>query len=151
MLYALLGYRKARQFADTLETRGGREALDLVSDILRVQVRSSGLDRVPRVGRFVAICNHPTSVTDGIAVYDALKVVRPDIMFYANADALRVVPGFDEVLIPVEWMDAKRTREHARHTVHRTRCAMEDERPLMIFPAGQLARRTKGQIGRAHV
>lgn len=145
MLYALLGYRKARKFADVLETRGGREALDIVSELLHVRVQATGLEHVPKTGRLVAICNHPTSVTDGIAVYDALKAVRPDLMFYANADALRVVPALDEVLIPVEWMDSKRTREHARMTVNRTRLAMEDERALMIFPAGQLARRTKGR------
>ena len=145
MLYALLGYRKARQFADVLEARGGREALDLVSEILQIQVQSSGLERIPKTGRIVAICNHPTSVTDGIAVYDALKTIRPDVMFYANADALRVVPGFEEVIIPVEWMDAKRTRAHHRNTVSRTRQAMEEERALMIFPAGQLARRTSGR------
>ena len=78
-------------------------------------------------------------------VYDALKAVRADIMFYANADAHRVVPGFDEVLIPVEWVEGKRTRERTRVTLNQTRAAMEAERPLVIFPAGRLARRTQGR------
>jgi putative hemolysin len=77
-----------------------------------------------------------------MAVYDALKAVRPDLCFYANADAHRVAPRFDEVLIPVEWVEAKRTRERTRLTLKLTRQALEAERALVIFPAGRLARRT---------
>ena len=45
------------------------------------------------------------------------------------------------MLIPVEWVEAKRTRERTRLTLQLTREAMEAERALMIFPAGRLARR----------
>jgi len=36
------------------------------------------------------------------------------VVFYANSDAHRVCPRFDETLIPVEWVAAKRTRERTR-------------------------------------
>jgi putative hemolysin len=87
------------------------------------------------------VCNHPTGIADGIAVYDALKRVRSDLSFYANADAHRVAPGFSEVLVPVEWVAAKRSRASARRTLEQTRAAMEAERALVVFPAGRLARR----------
>jgi putative hemolysin len=45
------------------------------------------------------------------------------------------------VLIPVEWVEAKRTRERTRRTLELTRLALEAERCLGIFPAGRLARR----------
>lgn len=147
LLYALLGYGRARRFADTVAARGGRETLELVSQILKLQVTATGLDRIPATGRLVLVCNHPTSVTDGLAVWDALKAVRPDLMFFINADAMRVVPRLSEVMIPVEWMAHKKTREHSRSTLRRTREAMEAERALMIFPAGQLAERVKGRPG----
>ena len=103
--------------------------------------------RVPRpsdvqtTGRAVAIINHPTGLADGIAVYDALQGARPDLCFYANSDAHRVSAGFADVLIPVEWVEAKRTRERTRETLLRTREALEAERLVVIFPAGRLARR----------
>ena len=115
----------------------------------RVKVEVRGLERVPRAGRLIVVCNHPTGIADGIAVYDALTGVRPDLVFYANADALRVAPRFDEVLIPVEWVEEKRTRERTRLTLTMTRQAMEAERALMIFPAGRLARRTRPAPRRA--
>ncbi|WP_337185034.1 1-acyl-sn-glycerol-3-phosphate acyltransferase [Phenylobacterium sp.] len=141
MLYAMLGYDRARRMADAIAPLPGRAALDHVSDLLALQVTASGLDRVPRAGRLLAICNHPTGIADGVAVFDALKAIRPDICFYANADAHRVSPAFGEVLIPVEWVEAKRTREKTRATLGLTREALEAERCLAIFPAGRLARR----------
>ncbi|MEW5684768.1 MAG: 1-acyl-sn-glycerol-3-phosphate acyltransferase [Pseudomonadota bacterium] len=141
LLYALLDYAKARRMADAIAPLPGRAALDHISDLLALKVAISGLAHAPASGRLVVICNHPTGIGDGIAVYDALKALRPDICFYANADAHRVSPGFGEVLIPVEWVEAKRTREKTRATLTLTREAMEAERCLVIFPAGRLARK----------
>ncbi|MBI1200596.1 MAG: acyltransferase [Phenylobacterium sp.] len=141
LLYAMLDYAKARRMADAIARLPGRTALDHVSDLLALKVAARGLERLPAEGRAVVICNHPTGIADGVAVFDALKAARPDICFYANADAHRVAARFDEVLIPVEWVEAKRTREKTRATLTLTREAMEAGRCLVIFPAGRLARR----------
>ena len=141
LLYRLLDYRKARKMADDIAPMSGQQALEHVSALLEVRVAVRGLERVPATGRAVLVCNHPTGIADGMAVYDALKAVRPDICFYANSDAHRVSSGFEDVLIPVEWREEKRTRERTRYTLGLTRKAMEAERALTIFPAGRLARR----------
>jgi putative hemolysin len=143
LLYALLDYGKARRMADAIAPLGGREALEFVSDLLRVKVNVRGFEHVPAKGRLIVVCNHPTGIADGLAVYDALKATRPDMLFYANADAHRVAPGFADVLIPVEWVEEKRTRERTRLTLTLTRQAMEAERALMVFPAGRIARRLR--------
>lgn len=143
-LYRLLGYDTARAMADAIAPMQGQAALDYVADLLEVKVETHGLDRIPRQGRLVIVSNHPTGIADGVAVYDALKPVRPDIVFFANADALRVAPRFDEVVIPVEWVEEKRTRDKTRDTLMRAKAAFEAERALVIFPAGRLARREAG-------
>lgn len=141
LLYALLDYAKARRMADAIAPLPGRAALEHVSKLLSVQVTATGLERLPRTGRAMVACNHPTGIADGVAVYDALKAVRDDLCFYANSDAHRVSPGFSDVLIPVEWVEAKRTRERTRETLIATREALEAERCLVIFPSGRLSRR----------
>lgn len=146
LLYRLLGYGKARRLADAIAPLGGREAMAFVSDCLAIEVEVRGLERVPRVGRAIAVVNHPTGIADAVAVYDALKAIRPNLMFYANADARRVARGFDQVLIPVEWREERRTRQGARATLASTRAAMEAERLLVVFPAGRLARLRNGAL-----
>jgi len=141
LLYALLGYGEARRMADAIAPLSGRAALDHVAELLSLQVAVAGLDRAPGKGRCIVVCNHPTGIADGVAVFDALKGQRPDLCFYANSDAHRVAPAFSEVLIPVEWVEAKRTRERTRLTLARTKDVLEAERCLVIFPAGRLARR----------
>lgn len=141
LLYRVLDYAKARRMADAIAPLPGRDALEHISRLLDLKVAAGGLQRVPRRGRVIVVCDHPTGIADGIAVYDALKSLRPDICFYANSDAHRVSPRLTEVLIPVEWVEAKRTRERTRLTLQLTREALEAERCLVIFPAGRLARR----------
>ncbi len=140
-LYAILDYGKAVRMAEAIGPLPGRAALEHISRLLALKVAVSGLGRVPRQGRLIVVSNHPTGIADGIAVYDALKGVRSDLCFYANSDAHRVSPRLGEILIPVEWVEAKRTRERTRETLAMTRQAMEAERALVIFPSGRLSRR----------
>jgi putative hemolysin len=140
-LYPLLGYGKARRMADAISAMGGHAALDYVAELLALKVEARGLERLPRTGRLVLMSNHPTGVADGVALRDVVRPLRPDLIFYANADAHRVAPRFDEELIPVEWVDEKRTRDRTRLTLTMTKDAMEAEKALAIFPAGRIARR----------
>lgn len=145
-LYAVLNYAKARRMADAITPMGGREALDYLSALLSVKLDVIGLERAPTTGPFLIVSNHPTGITDGIALYDAIKTARPDALFYANSDAHRVCAKFDEVLIPVEWVLGKRTRERTRLTLKMTDAAVAAGRPIVIFPAGRLARRRDGVL-----
>jgi len=145
-LYALLGYGKARRMADAIAPMAGRAAMDYVSALLKVKVSVRGLEHLPAAGRLVAVANHPTGIADGIAGYDAIKSVRPNLVCYPNLEPPRGCPGFDEALIPVEWVEAKRTRDRTRITLQMTRQALENEQALVIFPAGRLATRVDGQL-----
>jgi putative hemolysin len=136
-LYAALSYAKARRMADDIQPMPGQQALEYVSDLLALKLKVSGLENVPETGRVILLANHPTGIGDGIAVWDALKGRRPDTCFYANSDAHRVCPRFDDVLVPVEWVYEKRTRERTRLTLKMTAEAMEAERALVVFPAAR--------------
>lgn len=139
-LYALLGYGRARAMADAIGPVSGQAALDHVSTLLDLKVSCLNLDRLPATGRCVVICNHPTGIADGIAVHDAIRKRRSDAIWFANADALRVSARLDEVVIPVEWVVEKRTRDKTRATLDAARAAFEADRCVVLFPAGRLAR-----------
>jgi putative hemolysin len=143
---ALFGYRKAIAMADAIQPLSGRSALAYISDLLRLDVHTHGIDRLPASGSCIAVVNHPTGIADGIAVYDAIRAHRPDVCFFANADARRVCPRFDDVLIPVEWPASKRTMRSTKETLALARAALHEQRALVIFPAGVMSRRLDGMI-----
>jgi putative hemolysin len=145
-LYAALNYRAARRMADSIAALSGQAALDHVSALLALRLAATGAERIPRAGRCVIVANHPTGIADGVALYDFLKPIRPDVVFFANADALRVCPRLSETLIPVEWVHDKRTVEKTKQTLRAAHEAFAAERALMIFPAGRLARKIGGVI-----
>ncbi len=145
-LYALLGYAQAREMADRVAAGGGREAMAYASDLLKLRVSVRGAERIPQTERLVVVANHPTGLADGVALDDALRPVRPDRIYFANADARRITPRLDEIFIPVEWVAAKRTRQSVRLTLTKAQAALEDERALVIFPAGRISRRRGGVL-----
>lgn len=145
-LYRALHYKEARRMADDIAPMGGHEALDHISKLLSVRLDVRGAERIPKDGRCVIVANHPTGIADGVAMYDAIKPIRPDVIFFANADAHRVCPRFHESLVAVEWVTTKRTIEKTKQTLKAAHKAFADERPVMIFPAGKLARLIDGEI-----
>lgn len=145
-LYRALHYKEARRMADAIASMSGADALDYISKLLSVRLDVRGAERIPTSGRCVIVANHPTGIADGLAVYDAVRPIRPDVIFFANADAHRVCPRFHETLVAVEWVTSKRTIEKTKQTLRAAHRAFADERPVMIFPAGKLARLIDGEI-----
>jgi putative hemolysin len=145
-LYAALGYKKAREMADTVARMTGRESFDWLDQRLGVNLAIEHMERLPKSGRIIIAANHPTGLADGIAVWSLLKRVREDIIFFANADAIRVNPRFEDVIIPVEWVVTKRSPSKTRETLRRAAAAFEEEKCVVIFPSGRLAQRVNGAL-----
>lgn len=145
-LYGTLGYNKARRTADYLRTMHGQDGFDHLAEELDFKLTLNRIDRMPEKGRLVVAANHPTGLADGVAVWDALREVRRDIVFFANADALRVNPEFSDVIIPVEWVMEKRTPAKTRETLRLAKEAFEAEKCVVIFPSGKLAKMVDGTL-----
>jgi putative hemolysin len=139
ILYQLLKEPQAKRMADRIAGLSGAEAMAHVSSILALDAQASGLEHLPRSGRVIVASVHPTGIADGVAMHDVLSKVRNDVVFFANRDAIRVSPGFSDILIPVEWVMEKRTRQRSRETLIETRKAFSEERCVVLFPSGRLA------------
>lgn len=142
VLYPLMSYKRARHLTDVVRDLSGLEVLDYVSAQLELQLHTTGIEHLPKSGRAMLIANHPAGIADGIAVYDALKHTRDDIVFFANRDAIRIAPNLLENIIPVEWIEEKRTHQRQKETVKRMVSAFRDDRLIVIFPSGRLAHLT---------
>lgn len=139
VLYPLLREREAVRMADAIQGKSGPEVMAYMSDLLSLDVSVAAIENLPREGRVIVAPVHPTGIADGIAMWDALKAHRPDQIYFANRDAIRVTGRLAEVLIPVEWVAAKRTRQRSRETLLAANAAFEAERCVVLFPSGRLA------------
>ena len=72
----------------------------------------------------------------------ALKTIRKDIIFFANRDAIRAAPGLVDMIIPVEWLEDKRSHERSKETVRHMVSAFRSQKLVVIFPSGRLAQPT---------
>ncbi len=140
LVYRLLGYDAAVSLVNKIMDKSGHEAFAITAAHIKPDVTSKGLQNLPPAGRCIIITNHPTGLADGMAVFAAIRDKRPNHLYLANADALRVIPNCRDIVIPVEWVKDKRSHSKTRQTLIDTKKALEAERCVVIFPSGRLAK-----------
>lgn len=140
--YPVFGYENTKALIDHVQGMSGFEVFEHLSEMLHMRLTVEGLEHLPREGRAVLMPNHPAGIADGIAVFDAIKKIRPDMTFFANRDAVRAQERLNEIIIPVEWMEQKRNHAKSKETVRNMLQAFRDERLIVIFASGRLARPT---------
>lgn len=145
-LHALLRYHKAIGFADDVAKLTGFQSFEYMSDLLRLDIRVENADRIPVTGGFILVSNHPTGIADGVAIFDLLKARRPDMMVFANRDAVRVNPRFSEMIIPVEWREEHKSKLKTRETLVLTNKTVEDGKAMVLFPSGRIAYWANGRL-----
>ena len=138
-LYKMLAYRAAVDLADTVKPLTGREAFTQVTELINPRTQVENMSNLPETGACIVIANHPTGLADGLAVFHAIRERRPDHVYLANADALRVIPKGEDIIIPVEWVKSKRNHAKARDTLLAVKAALKEGHCVVIFPSGALA------------
>lgn len=141
LLHRILQYDRTAQIAETLSPMPGPDIMLSLAGMIARHVEIAGLERLPKSGPVLVVANHPTGIADGIVLYGALARVRPDLFFFANADALRILPQLGAVIAPVEWRPEKRSHRQNRETMDYARRAFDEGRMGVLFPSGRLAKR----------
>lgn len=139
LLLRFFHYGQAIRMCDDVAGLSGWDAFTYLSDLLSLRIDVRGRDNLPAAGGFILTPCHPTGIADGIAVFDALKDVRPDMAIFANRDALRAAPGFRDLIIPVEWRQGEKSHAKSRDTLEMTARAFAAEKAVVLFPAGRIA------------
>lgn len=148
-VYKALGYKTAVTMADHVEPMSGHDCFSYVSGEIGINVDATGLEHVPESGPLIIVSNHPTGLADGLFMHHILETRRPRHMFMANADALRLLPNAHDIILPVEWIEAKRTAAKTKQTLKDMKTAISQNKCIIIFPSGRLAiRKGKKMIER---
>ena len=143
LLYRVLQYRRTLEIQRTLAPMPGPDIMLSLADMIAHHVEVTGLENLPRSGPCLVVANHPTGIADGIVLYGALAKARPDLFFFANADAVRILPQLADVIAPVEWRPEKRSHRQNRETMAYANKAFAAGRVGVLFPSGRLAKRRR--------
>jgi putative hemolysin len=138
-LLKFLHYNQAVAMADEIAELSGWDAMSYLSALLSLKITVSGIGNIPASSGFILAPSHPTGIADGIAVFDLLKTVRPDMAIFANRDALRVADGFRDIIIPVEWRQGEKSHAKSRDTLETTARAFASNKAIVLFPSGRIA------------
>ena len=141
LLHRVLQYDRTVKIAETLAPMPGADIMLSLADMIALHVEIAGLEHLPKSGPVLVVSNHPTGIADGIVLYGALARARPDLFFFANADALRILPQLEQLIAPVEWRADKRSHRQNRETMAYATKAFEAGRMGVLFPSGRLAKR----------
>ena len=140
--FPLFYYRQAVALVEEFKGASAQKIMTDVAANINLKLSVQGLGRVPVRGAAIVVANHPAGIADGVALNAALRQKRPDICFFANRDAARCAPQLQDVIIPVEWAAARRSRAKSRETLKAISAAISNERLIVIFPSGRLAQPT---------
>ncbi|TPE50186.1 1-acyl-sn-glycerol-3-phosphate acyltransferase [Amaricoccus solimangrovi] len=143
VLYRLLQYQRTAEIKRALDPMPGPEIMLSLADMIAHHVEIGGLENLPKSGPCLVVSNHPTGIADGVVLYGALAKARPDLFFFANADAIRILPQLGDVIAPVEWRPEKRSHRQNRETMAYAHKAFGAGRLGVLFPSGRLAKRRR--------
>lgn len=146
LLLRFFHYRQAVRMCDDVADMSGWDAFAYLSRLLSLDVSVRGFENLPQSGGFILAPSHPTGIADGIAVFDVLKGIRPDMAIFANRDAERAAPGFRDLIIPVEWRQGEKSHAKSRDTLEATAKAFAAEKAIVLFPAGRIAYWNEGRL-----
>ncbi|WP_112321583.1 1-acyl-sn-glycerol-3-phosphate acyltransferase [Oceanibium sediminis] len=141
LLHLMLGYDECIRIAEEIEHLPAPQMMDALASRIAGNTDVDGLDALPDSGPAMVVCNHPTGIADGIVVWSVLRQKRPDLFFFANRDAVRVMPQMASMVAPVEWRREKRSHGSNRETLTYASNAIREGRLAVLFPSGRLAKR----------
>src|SRR3989339_761176 len=125
---------------DVLVNNRHLDAFDFIEFVLDyfnidIAINKNQLQRIPSYGRVVIIANHPLGALDSIALLNVIKDVRKDIKIVAS-NFLSEFKNLDEILIPVDNVNAKMTRSSAEAIYD----ALNKDQVIVMFPSGEVSR-----------
>lgn len=105
---------------------------------LRLQLRPSDLENIPKKGPVVVVANHPHGLSDGIIFGELLTRVRDDIRLLVN-EQLALCAELDPWLIKVDVYEGDDAKRKNLSGLRKTISWLRKGGVLGIFPAGTVS------------
>ncbi|WP_151671891.1 lysophospholipid acyltransferase family protein [Nitrincola schmidtii] len=134
---------EVNQFLHQHQDLGAFEFTDKVLEHFSISylVAAREKENIPTEGRVIIVSNHPLGTLDGLVLLKLVGEVRRDIKIIAN-DLLWQFEPLRPLLLPVDNL----TQSGYRKTVREVTDCLQQEKAVIIFPAGEVSRATPSGI-----
>lgn len=120
-----------------------KSGVPFINDILddwNVKRIVKGRENIPAAGRFVFVANHPVGAMDALSFLSMIYDSFPDVISPSN-DLFNYIPNLNPVCLGVNVFGM-----NTKETAEKLNALFASERQIMIFPSGEVSRRTRGVI-----
>jgi 1-acyl-sn-glycerol-3-phosphate acyltransferase len=134
---------KQDEFNNVINNNSDKIGVPFINGVLNdwnVKVETQDGENIPQKGRFIFASNHPVGGLDALSFYHVIFNYFTDIVSPAN-ELLNTCPNIRPLVFPLNVF-GKADRETALKLDE----LYESDTQIMIFPAGEVSRRTKGVI-----
>lgn len=118
----------------------GVEFVHKVVEHFNVHEKVTGLENIPKEGRFIFAANHPLGGFDGLLLISNVNKILGDVRFLVN-DVLMNIPQLESVFVPINKQGG-----HGRDFARVVQEQYESDVQILIFPSGYASRKIKGKI-----
>lgn len=125
-----------------IKENGHKHGLGQVEAALKefgTNITVTGLENVPKEGRYTIAANHPLGGIDGLALIKTVSSIRKDIIIPAN-DILMNLPNSKDLFIPINKHGSNASN------VKIINDTFASDKLLLFFPAGLVSRKNAGKI-----
>ncbi len=112
------------------------QALNMLG--VKFSVDGQPVQRIPKTGPLVAVCNHPFGIIEGLLLVKILRDVRTDIKIMANF-MLGAIPEMDDLLIPVDPFGKTDSAKQNIAGLKQSMRWLKSGGMLIVFPAGEVS------------
>lgn len=105
---------------------------------LRFTFNTNELQRFPKSGACIVICNHPFGGIDGLILYKILSTLRNDIKIMASY-TLRKIQPLKDIILPIDTLDENVPKVYRIKGTKTAFQHLQDGGCLILFPAGEIA------------
>lgn len=146
--WVLLKTLRISDINDFYDRNKHRKDLDFLNSILaeyqiKFEIPESDLKRIPKVGPYITISNHPLGAIDGILLLKLVLERDPEFKIIANFLLHRIEP-LKPFVMPVNPFEDHKDAKSSIGGIKDALRHLSDGKPLGIFPAGEVSTHQDG-------
>ncbi|WPR72119.1 lysophospholipid acyltransferase family protein [Flavobacterium sp. NG2] len=112
---------------------------------IKFEIPEDDLKRIPKDGAYITISNHPLGGIDGILLLKLMLEREPNFKIIANFLLHRIEP-LKQYIMPVNPFENHKDAKSSVIGIKETLRHLSDEKPLGMFPAGEVSSYKDGQL-----